>query len=78
MFVGIFKAPMQTLTNWVATGNVGTDASFSNQVNPLIKMQTIGDYTLGVTETLMAAYAGLGCGLIGQQLAVGWGPKYLR
>lgn len=56
VFVSVFKSPMQTLTNKIATIKFGTDAQFSNQVNPLIKMQEIGDYTLGVTETALAVY----------------------
>ncbi|MEB0233452.1 hypothetical protein, partial [Undibacterium sp. 10I3] len=58
VFVSVFKSPMQWLTSLIATGKLGTDADFSDQVNPLIKMQEIGDATLGTTEILMAAYAG--------------------
>lgn len=57
VFVGMFKSPMQRLTNTIATWKIGTSASFSNQVNPLIKMQEIGDYTLGSVQLLMGAYA---------------------
>ncbi|HBH6890067.1 TPA: DotA/TraY family protein [Serratia marcescens] len=56
VFVSFYKSPMQKITNSIATWKVGTETSFSEQVNPLIKMQTIGDYTLGATETAMAAY----------------------
>jgi conjugal transfer/type IV secretion protein DotA/TraY len=56
VFVSIFKNPMQKITNGIATWKIGTDADFSNQVNPLIKMQTVGDYTLDVTGTLMTVY----------------------
>jgi len=58
VFVNVFKSPMQWLTGLIATGKIGTQADFSNQVNPLIKMQEIGDATLVTTEVLMAAYAG--------------------
>jgi len=58
VFVSVFRTPMQWLTSVIATGNIGTNADFSNQVNPLIKMQEIGDITLGTTEVLMGAYAG--------------------
>jgi len=58
VFVSVFRSPMQWLTSLIATGRIGTEADFSNQVNPLIKMQEIGDATLGTTEVLMAAYAG--------------------
>ena len=56
VFVSFYKNPMQKITNAIATSEIGTEADFSHQVNPLIKMQTIGDYTLGATETAMAAY----------------------
>lgn len=56
VFVSFYKSPMQKITNSIATWKVGTETSFSEQVNPLIKMQTIGDYTLGATETAMTAY----------------------
>ncbi|MBX8493190.1 DotA/TraY family protein [Pseudomonas cichorii] len=56
VFVSVFKSPVQVLTNKIATAKLGTEASFSNQVNPLIKMQEIGDYTLGITETALTVY----------------------
>lgn len=56
VFVSAFKSPMQTLTNKIATIKLGTDAQFSNQVNPLIKMQEIGDYTLLITEGALTVY----------------------
>ncbi len=76
VFVGIFKSPMQKLTNSLATGNIGTAADFSNQVNPLIKMQSIGDVTLGVTETLMGGYAFAWAAASSvSNSPVGWGLK---
>ena len=56
VFTGIFKSPMQQLTTFVATREFGTDADFSHQVNPLIKMQTIGDYTLLASEGALTIY----------------------
>lgn len=56
IFVGLFKSPMQQLTTTLATWKIGGEADFSDQVNPLIKMQTIGDYTLVATETALTAY----------------------
>lgn len=53
-----FNKPMQYITNRIATWNLGSTASFNNQVNPLIKMQQVGDYTLGATELAITAYAG--------------------
>lgn len=57
VLISVFKSPMQWLTNYIATVRVGTEADSSHQVNPLIKMQTIGDYTLGVSETALTIYA---------------------
>lgn len=56
VFVSFFSSPVQVMTNWIATQNLSSTASFNNQVNPLIQMQTIGDYTLGTTEAALAAY----------------------
>lgn len=56
VFVSFFRNPMQRITKALATGEIGTDADFSHQVNPLIKMQTIGDYTLLSAETAMTAW----------------------
>ncbi|HEY2453898.1 MAG TPA: DotA/TraY family protein, partial [Scandinavium sp.] len=56
VFVSFYKNPMQNVTNTIATAQIGTDADFSHQVNPLIKMQIIGDYTLGAAEAAMTAY----------------------
>lgn len=76
VFVGVFKSPMQQLTNWVASGKIGTDADFSNQINPLIKMQTIGDYTLGAVEAVMTAYAGTwAAASSASNSPLGWGAK---
>lgn len=76
VFVGLIKSPMQKITSKFATAGIGTDASFSNQINPLIKMQTIGDYTLGSVETLMAAYAGTwAAASSASNSPLGWGAK---
>lgn len=56
IFVGVFRSPVQRLTNALATGRFGTDADFSNQINPLIKMQTIGDWTLVAAEGALTTY----------------------
>ncbi|EJQ8147182.1 DotA/TraY family protein [Salmonella enterica subsp. enterica serovar Newport] len=45
------------LTNTVATSWTGTGTK-SDQVNPLIKMKNIGDYTMVVTESTWALYTG--------------------
>lgn len=46
----ILKLTNQAATEWSGTGTT------SNQVNPLIKMKNIGDYTLGTTEILWTGY----------------------
>ncbi|HEB0786274.1 TPA: DotA/TraY family protein [Salmonella enterica] len=46
----ILKWTNQVATEWSGTGTT------SDQVNPLIKMKNIGDYTLGTTEVLWAGY----------------------
>lgn len=45
----------QKLTNKIATEWTGTGTT-SNQVNPLIKMKNVGDYTMGAAETIWATY----------------------
>lgn len=56
IFVGFFRSPFQRLTASLATYKIGTEADFSDQINPLIKMQTIGDYTLLTAETALTTY----------------------
>lgn len=56
VFVGIFSSPMQRATNWIATSKFGTDANFSDQINPLVKMQQVGDSTLVAAETALVVY----------------------
>ncbi|EBI5241882.1 hypothetical protein DPH48_22045 [Salmonella enterica] len=46
----ILRWTNQAATEWSGTGTT------SNQVNPLIKMKNIGDYTLGTTEILWTGY----------------------
>lgn len=56
--IGFFSKPMQTITNQIATWNIGSSNDSSNQVNPLIKMQNIGDTTLNATLLSVTAFAG--------------------
>lgn len=56
VFISILKNPMQRITKAIATVQIGTPADFSSQVNPLIKMQTIGNYTLLATEGALTTY----------------------
>ncbi|EBE3720238.1 DotA/TraY family protein [Salmonella sp. NW805] len=50
IFVGILGSPMQRFTNAIATYDIGSAQVNSNQMNPLLKMKAIGDYTLGGAE----------------------------
>jgi len=47
--------PMQRFTNFVATSLTGTGTE-SDQVNPLIKMKNVGDFTLITAEGTLTAY----------------------
>lgn len=47
--------PMQKFTTRIATSFTGTGTD-TNQVNPLIKMKNIGDYTLVAAEGVLTAY----------------------
>lgn len=49
------SGPMQFLTNVIATTLSGT-GTVNEQVNPLIKMKNVGDYTLGAAEGTLTAY----------------------
>jgi conjugal transfer/type IV secretion protein DotA/TraY len=50
-----FEAPGQRLVNYVI--DINADGAGRGQLNPLVKTKNIGDYTLGVAETGLAAYA---------------------
>lgn len=56
VFISFYRSPMQKITNSIATWKFGTEANFSEQINPLIKMQAIGDYTLDATQVAMATW----------------------
>lgn len=48
----------QRITNYLATMNFGqANTDFSNQMNPMLKMKAIGDYTLDGAETTFALFA---------------------
>ncbi|MEL7630960.1 DotA/TraY family protein [Pectobacterium aroidearum] len=55
ILMNTIAGPMQTFTNWVATSFSGT-GTVNTQVNPLIKMKNVGDYTLVAAEGSLAAY----------------------
>lgn len=48
--------PMLHITNAIATKNIGSDQVNSDQMNPLLKMKAIGDYTLGTTEAIYTSF----------------------
>ena len=66
VFVGLFNSPMQQITNKIATLKIGEkNSDNSNQVNPLLQMKQIGDYTLDGVGTALTAY-------VGAQVATAW------
>lgn len=57
VFVGFFGAPMQRVANAIATSQIGNMSSSNDQMNPLLKMKSIGDYTLGGVETVYTVFS---------------------
>ncbi|EBJ1365889.1 conjugal transfer protein [Salmonella enterica] len=55
--ISITRNPMLSITNTIATANIGSDQVNSNQMNPLLKMKAVGDVTLGSTETIYTIFA---------------------
>lgn len=51
----IFQAPGQNFVNWAIDVNAGGEGR--GQVNPLIKMKNLGDYTMVGAESALAVYA---------------------
>lgn len=58
VFVGLFSSPMQQITNKIATLNIGQNNDNTNQLNPLLQMKKIGDYTLDGVGVALSAYIG--------------------
>jgi conjugal transfer/type IV secretion protein DotA/TraY len=50
----IFSAPGQRIVNYLLDVNVGGEGM--GQLNPLIKMKNLGDYTMGAAETALGGY----------------------
>ncbi|MEB0221342.1 DotA/TraY family protein [Pseudomonas sp. AB12(2023)] len=50
----VFHAPGQRLVNYLIDLNAGGEGR--GQINPLIKMKNLGDYTMGAGETALGAY----------------------
>ncbi|WP_387691529.1 DotA/TraY family protein [Photorhabdus sp. RM71S] len=55
--VSLIHSPMLKITNAIATTDVGNSQVNSDQMNPLLKMKAIGDYTLVTTEIIYTAFA---------------------
>ncbi|MCT4709253.1 DotA/TraY family protein [Enterobacteriaceae bacterium H11S18] len=56
VFIGIFHAYFQKMTNDIATAQFGSAGQASGQMNPLLKMKIIGDYTMGGAQAAFAAF----------------------
>ncbi|EHT6896726.1 DotA/TraY family protein [Escherichia coli] len=63
VFVELFSSSGQRLTNYLATSFSNDEFSNYGQINPLLKMKNIGDYTLGVSESLLAVFTAIKVGL---------------
>lgn len=57
VFVNILDKPLLNFTNYIANLNIGSDQVNSNQMNPLLKMKAIGDYTLSSTEVAFISFS---------------------
>jgi hypothetical protein len=55
--VSYFSSPFRKFAINRAQDTWGTDADFSNQVNPLIKMQELGDVSLTTAQSALALYS---------------------
>lgn len=54
IIAALFKAPGQKLVNYMIDINAGGGAR--GQINPLIKMKNVGDYTMATVEGALATY----------------------
>ncbi|TBN97304.1 conjugal transfer protein [Salmonella enterica subsp. salamae serovar 13,22:z:-] len=57
VFVNILDKPLLNFTNYIAKLNIGSDQVNSDQMNPLLKMKAIGDYTLASTEIAFVSFS---------------------
>lgn len=57
VFVNILDKPFLGLTEYIAKLNIGSNQVNSNQMNPLLKMKAIGDYTLMSTELVFVTFS---------------------
>nr|WP_240313927.1 DotA/TraY family protein [Candidatus Fukatsuia symbiotica] len=58
VLVGITNFWGKSIVNKVVNIDFGSENNDSNQVNPLLKMKAIGDYTLGGATSIFSAYTG--------------------
>jgi conjugal transfer/type IV secretion protein DotA/TraY len=56
VFVGVFGSQIQQMANYIATYQIGNMSSSGNQMNPLLKMKYVGDFTLGSAETILGIF----------------------
>ncbi|BGI52280.1 MAG: DotA/TraY family protein [Candidatus Hamiltonella defensa (Ceratovacuna japonica)] len=56
VLVGISNSWGQNITNYIADLNFRMENASNNQVNPLLKMKAIGDYTLGGATSIFGIY----------------------
>ncbi|ELU7625890.1 DotA/TraY family protein [Salmonella enterica] len=57
VFVNILDKPFLGLTEYIAKLNIGSNQVNSSQMNPLLKMKAIGDYTLMSTELVFVTFS---------------------
>ncbi|EAZ6165642.1 DotA/TraY family protein [Salmonella enterica subsp. enterica] len=57
VFVNILDKPLLNFTNYIAKLNIGSEQINSDQMNPLLKMKAIGDYTLASTEIAFVSFS---------------------
>lgn len=60
----LFSSPGQRLVNYITSRGVN-----NGQVNPLIHLKNVGDYTMGLAETIMTSVIGL---QVADQMLKGW------
>ncbi|AWK15724.1 DotA/TraY family protein [Candidatus Fukatsuia symbiotica] len=58
VLVGITSSWGQIITNSIVNLNFNSTNDSNDQVNPLLKMKAIGDYTLGGATSIFSAYTG--------------------
>lgn len=57
VFVNILDKPFLGLSEYIAKLNIGSDQVNSNQMNPLLKMKAVGDYTLISSELVFVTFS---------------------